>query len=146
MIILKDTDSLQVLLGGTVAANQAVLYAAFVDVDAATFDAVAAGNGNGLTNSTTAVSWVASPVSGQFRQAKYLSLYNADTASVTATVRINDGTNTRIDVSEKTTETAATAAVLSTTAIAADDELTFDIVAAGTGATGAKITLVATAP
>lgn len=54
-------------------------------------------------------------------------------------------TKPTIDVSEKTTATAATASVLSTTAIAADDELTFDVVAAGTGASGAKITLVATA-
>ena len=50
-----------------------------------------------------------------------------------------------IDATEKSTETAATAAVLSTTAIGADDELAFDIVAAGTGAKGAKITLVGTA-
>lgn len=54
-------------------------------------------------------------------------------------------TKPTIDVSEKTTATAATPSVLATTAIAADDELTFDIVTAGTGATGAKITLVATA-
>jgi hypothetical protein len=258
MIILKDTDLLQVLLGGTVTANQAVLYAAFVDVDAATFDAVGAGNSNGLTNNTTAVSWVAAPTSGRFRQVKYLSLYNADTASITATVRINDGANTRIirkvtlatgealeytldggfrtvtasgssapvtsvngqlgavvlalpsdiivalgdettaiatgtakvtvrapramtlskikaslstastsgipefdvkkngtslfstrvtiDANEKTSETAATAAALASTSIAADDELTFDIVTAGTGAKGAKITLVAVSP
>jgi hypothetical protein len=258
MIILKDTDLLQVLLGGTVTANQAVLYAAFVDVDAATFDAVGAGNSSGLTNNTTAVSWVAAPASGQFRQVKYLSLYNADTATITATARVNDGTNTRIlckvtlaagerleytldggfrtvtasgsvapvssvngqtgtvvlalpsdlivalgdettpittgtakvtvrapramtlskikaslstastsgapdfdvkkngvtlfstrvtiDATEKSSETAATAAVLASTAISADDELTFDIVTAGTGAKGAKITLVAVSP
>lgn len=54
-------------------------------------------------------------------------------------------TTLTIDATEKTSETAATAAVLSTTAIAADDELTFDISTAGTGAAGAKITLVATA-
>jgi hypothetical protein len=96
MIILKNTDSLQVLLAGAVAANQAVLFAAFVDVDSVTFAATAADNSNGLTNSTTAVSWMGSPTSGKVRQAKYLSLYNADTATITATVRINDGTNTRI--------------------------------------------------
>lgn len=55
-------------------------------------------------------------------------------------------TKPTIDVSEKTTATAATPSVLSVTAIAADDELTFDIVTAGTGATGAKITLVAVSP
>ena len=256
MILLNSTDSLQVLLAGTVTTNQCVLYAAYADMaaDGSTF---APGSANGLTNNTTAVSWLSAPASGDVRQAKYLSLYNADTVSVTATVRINDGTNTRIlckatlatgerleysvdggfrtvgasgsvsavtsvngatgvvvlalpsdlvvslgdettaittgtakvtlrapramtlsavkaslttasssglpqfdvkkngttifstkptiDVSETTTATAATPSVLSVTAIAADDELTFDIVTAGTGAKGAKITLVATA-
>lgn len=254
MIILTSTDSLEVLLAGAVTTNQAVLFAAFVDVDATTFAATAGDNSSGLTNGTTAVTWLAAPASGSFRQVKFLSLYNADTASITATVQFNDGTNTRIllkvtlaagerlhyaldggfgmasssgaavtsvngstgavtltipndiivalgdestalttgtakvtirapramtlskvkaslsaastsglpqfdvkkngvsifstkptiDVSEKTTETAATPAVLSTTSIAADDELTFDIVTAGTDAAGAKITLVAT--
>lgn len=50
-----------------------------------------------------------------------------------------------IDASEKTSETAATAAVLATTAIAADDEITFDIDTAGASAAGAKITLVGVA-
>lgn len=54
-------------------------------------------------------------------------------------------TTVTIDASEKTSETAATAAVLATTAIAADDELTFDIDTAGAAAAGAKITLVGVA-
>ena len=95
MILLNSTDSLQVLLGGAVTTNQAVLYASFDDMkaDGSTF---APKSSNGLTNSTTAVSWVGSPASGDVRQIKYLSLFNADTASITATVRVNDGTNTRI--------------------------------------------------
>jgi hypothetical protein len=51
-----------------------------------------------------------------------------------------------IDASETTSATAATPSVLGTTAIAADDVLTFDIDTAGTGAAGAKITLVGTVP
>ena len=95
MILLNSTDSLQVLLAGTVTTNQCVLYAAFADMatDGSTF---APGAANGLTNNTTAVSWLAAPAVDTVRQAKYLSLYNADTVSITATVRINDGTNTRI--------------------------------------------------
>lgn len=54
-------------------------------------------------------------------------------------------TTLSIDATETTSETAATPAVLSTTSIAADDVLTFDISTAGTGAAGAKITLVGTA-
>ena len=44
-----------------------------------------------------------------------------------------------IDASEKTSVTAATPAVLGTTAIADDDEITIDIDAAGTGAKGLKV-------
>jgi hypothetical protein len=95
-MLLKSTDSLQVLLAGAVAANQAAFFAAFVDVDAVTFAATAGDNSSGLTNNTTAVSWVAAPASGKFRKLQYASLYNADTAAITLTVRINDGTNSRI--------------------------------------------------
>lgn len=46
-----------------------------------------------------------------------------------------------IDANEKTSVTAATAAVLSTTTFADDDEITVDIDTAGTGAKGLKVTL-----
>lgn len=77
------------------------------------------------------------------------SLSTAGTGSSAFDVNKNGtsifSTTLTIDASEKTSETAATPAVLSTTAIAADDELTFDIDTAGASAAGAKITLVATA-
>ncbi|QDP60620.1 MAG: hypothetical protein Unbinned767contig1000_45 [Prokaryotic dsDNA virus sp.] len=47
-----------------------------------------------------------------------------------------------IDANEKTSETAATAAVLGTTAFADDDEITVDIDSAGTGAVGLKLSFV----
>lgn len=76
------------------------------------------------------------------------SLTMAGTGTSTFDVKLNGAsvfsTTLTIDASEKTSETATTAAVLSTTAIAADDELTFDIVTAGGSAAGAKITLVGT--
>ena len=50
-------------------------------------------------------------------------------------------TTLTIDANEKTSVTAATAAVLSTTSIADDDEITMDIDTAGTGAKGLKVTL-----
>lgn len=46
-----------------------------------------------------------------------------------------------IDATEKTSVTAATATTLATTAISDDAEFSFDIVAAGTGAKGLKVTL-----
>lgn len=50
-------------------------------------------------------------------------------------------TKLTIDANEKTSVTAATPAVLSSTTIADDDELTFDIDVAGTGAKGLKVTI-----
>lgn len=51
-----------------------------------------------------------------------------------------------IDVSETTSSTAATPPVITTTAFAVDDVISFDIDVAGTGAKGPKISIVATTP
>lgn len=73
---------------------------------------------------------------------------NTVSSSGTPTVDINlNGTSIlganklSIDANEKTSVTAATATTLATTAIAADDEITFDIDTAGTGAKGLKVIL-----
>ena len=50
-------------------------------------------------------------------------------------------TKITVDANEKTSTTAATPAVLSTTSIADDAEITVDIDVAGTGAKGLKVTL-----
>lgn len=68
-------------------------------------------------------------------------------SSGTPTFDINEGgtsvlsTKLTIDANERTSTTAATAAVISDSAIADDAELTIDVDTAGTGAAGAKITL-----
>jgi hypothetical protein len=68
-------------------------------------------------------------------------------SSGTPTVDINVNgasilsTKLTIDANEKTSTTAATAAVLSSTSIADDDEITMDIDVAGGGAKGLKVTL-----
>ena len=51
-----------------------------------------------------------------------------------------------IDEGEKTSVTAAVPAVLTNTIVADDDELSFDILAAGVGAYGAKITIFGERP
>lgn len=51
-------------------------------------------------------------------------------------------TKLTVDASEKTSTTAATAAVISDPLLADDAEITFDIDVAGTGATGPKIALI----
>jgi hypothetical protein len=64
------------------------------------------------------------------------------------TVDINEAGSTilstklSIDQSEKTSTTAATAAVISDASLADDAEITFDIDAAGTGAKGLKVKLI----
>lgn len=69
-------------------------------------------------------------------------------SSGTPTFDINEGgatilsTKLTIDANEKTSTTAATAAVISDTALADDAEITIDVDVAGTGAKGAKITLI----
>lgn len=66
------------------------------------------------------------------------------------TVDINESgttilsTKLSIDATEKTSTTAAVASVISDTALADDSEITIDIDAAGTGATGLKVYLIGT--
>ncbi len=55
-------------------------------------------------------------------------------------------TKLTVDASETDSATAATPAVISNASLAARDRLTFDIDTAGTGAVGAKITIVYTQP
>lgn len=71
-------------------------------------------------------------------------------SSGVVTVDINDGgvsilsTKLTVDATEKTSTTAATAAVISDAALADDAEITFDVDTAGTGATGLKVWLIGT--
>lgn len=71
-------------------------------------------------------------------------------SSGTPTVDINESGSTilstkiTIDVSEKTSTTAATAPVISDSALADDAEITIDIDVAGTGAKGLKVYLIGT--
>jgi hypothetical protein len=71
-------------------------------------------------------------------------------SSGTPTIDINENGSTilstklTIDASEKTSTTAAAAAVISDTALADDAEITIDIDVAGTGAAGLKVTLIGT--
>lgn len=75
------------------------------------------------------------------------SLTTASSSGI-PTVDINEGgssilsTKLTIDAGEKTSVTAATAAVVSDAALAADAEITIDIDVAGTGATGLKVYLI----
>jgi hypothetical protein len=73
-------------------------------------------------------------------------------SSGTPTIDINENgssilsTEITIDASEKTSETAATAPVISDSALADDSEITIDVDVAGTGATGLKVWIIGTTP
>ena len=122
------------------------------------------GNGSFLSNTKpqlfmiTAVSDESTPITTGvakviFRAPYAMTLYQIPRASLSAastsgnpTVDINkNGTSIfstllTIDANETTSVTAATPAVLSTTTLADDDQISIDIDAAGTGATGLKVT------
>lgn len=76
------------------------------------------------------------------------SLVTASTSGGPFTVDINEGgtsilsTKLTIDDNEKTSTTAATAAVISDTALADDAEITIDVDDEGAGAKGLKVTLI----
>ena len=78
------------------------------------------------------------------------SLLTAQTSGSIFTVDINEGgtsilsTKLTIDNNEKTSTTAATAAVISDTAIADDAEITIDVDQAGTGPAGLIVTIIGT--
>jgi hypothetical protein len=79
------------------------------------------------------------------------SLITASSSGV-VTVDINEGgtsilsTKLSIDSGEKTSTTAATAAVISDSSLADDAEITIDIDTAGTDAAGLKVTLIGSQP
>jgi hypothetical protein len=76
------------------------------------------------------------------------SLTTTQSSGSILTVDINEGgtsilsTKLTIDNSEKTSTTAATAAVLSDSSLAGDAEITVDIDQVGTGGAGLKVTLI----
>lgn len=78
-----------------------------------------------------------------------LSLTTASSSGL-PTIDINDGgvsilsTKLTCDANEKTSTTAATAAVISDTALADDAEITIDVDVAGTGAAGGKVYIIGT--
>ena len=81
MITITTTHKIQAVLAGAVSANQPHYWTDYIDT---ADDAV--GQGNGVLNDTTDVDIVSAPSSGD-RLIKQIHIYNADTASVTVTVK-----------------------------------------------------------
>lgn len=81
-----------------------------------------------------------------FRLDEIIASLSAPSSSGVVTVNVKKNgttvfsTNLTVDANEKTSATAATPAVLATRTVAKGDEITVDIVAAGTNAAGLKLT------
>ena len=85
MITITTTHTIQAVLSGAVAANQPHYWVDYIDT---ADDAV--GQSNGTLNSTTDVNIVSAPSSGD-RLVRQIHIYNADSASVTVTVKTDAG-------------------------------------------------------
>jgi len=107
-----------------------------------------------VSDETTAITTGAAKVTFRMPWAMTLStvranLSTASTSGIPA-IDVNEGgvsifsTTLTIDANEKTSTTAATAAVISDASLADDAEITIDIDAAGTGAKGLKVTFIGT--
>lgn len=105
-----------------------------------------------IGDETTAITTGTAKVTFRMPYAFTLTAVRASLTTVSSsgipTFDINEGgttilsTKLTIDANEKTSTTAATAAVISDSALADDAEITIDVDTAGTGAAGAKIYLI----
>ena len=88
MLVLQDTnDTLEVVLAGAITTNQLPVVTTWRDITASGYTP---GRSNINTNSTTPITAVAAPASSTYRVIDHISIYNADTASATVTVRVDD--------------------------------------------------------
>lgn len=88
MIVLDSTsETLQIVLAGAVATNQLECYAAYRDITTTDYTP---GSNVVLTNSTTDRNLVDAPAVSTQRVIDYVSIFNADTASATVTVKYDD--------------------------------------------------------
>ena len=99
------------------------------------------------TNITTGTNKATFSLPYAFTVTSVYASVNTVSSSGVVTVDINEagvsilGTKLTIDASEKTSATAATAATITDSAIAANAEIGFDIDTAGTGAKGLKVSI-----
>ncbi len=104
--------------------------------------------GDETTAITTGTSKITFRMPYAFTLLEVRASLNTVSSSGIPTVDINEGgvsilsTKLTIDANEKTSLTAATAAVISDSALADDAEITIDIDVAGTGAKGLKVVLI----
>lgn len=88
MLILKATQSLEVILAAAKATNDCPVFASWCDDDEST--GLVSDSAATATNGAAPVTVVAAPTTTK-RQLKAFTLVNADTASVAVTIRVNVG-------------------------------------------------------
>jgi hypothetical protein len=88
MLLDSTSKSLEIVLAGAVTTNQLKVSSEYVDMDATT---TTGGTQLATSNSTTAVTIISAPAASTQRRILGVQVYNADTASATVTVRVNDG-------------------------------------------------------
>lgn len=93
MILDATTKSIEAYLGGAPATNQLPVVTFYFDHTAT---ALTPGEYDTVTNGTTAVAIVQAPATLTQRQVKLINIYNADTASVTVYICLNNNSTTRI--------------------------------------------------
>uniref|UniRef100_A0A6M3K7W2 Putative tail collar domain protein n=1 Tax=viral metagenome TaxID=1070528 RepID=A0A6M3K7W2_9ZZZZ len=92
LILDATTKSLKVVLAGAVATTQLPVVAHYTDI---TTTAYTPGSNDTVTNSTTAVEFVAAPAASTQRHVESISVYNVDTASATVTIQYVSAGGTR---------------------------------------------------
>ena len=152
--VTVDTTDVFVSSYGAGPAVVSPLFDTTADLASLTGSSVALGIA--VTDETTAITTGTAKVTFRMPYAMTLSSVRANLNTVSSSgnpaIDVNKGgvsifsTTLTIDANEKTSVTAATPAVLSTTALADDDEITIDIDTAGTGAKGLKVWFLGTRP
>lgn len=87
MHLATTTQSLELLLGGAVAANQLPFVADYADCTTSLFTP---GQQNGASNNGSAVAFLSAPAASTQRILRSLTIYNEDTAVAVVTIRLND--------------------------------------------------------
>lgn len=88
MLILQNTtDTIQIVLGGAVTANQLQCVSSYRDIAFTPSDAFTPLRNVVNTNDTTDVNIVAAPAASTYRVIDYIGVYNNDTASATVTIK-----------------------------------------------------------
>lgn len=96
MILDSTLLKLEAVLAGAVSANQPEVNVSFVTWNSEGVPTKPATTRTALNSSTDVTILAAPTTQGQVREPTFISIYNKDTASITVTIKTDDGTTERI--------------------------------------------------